>query len=290
MVTLNQKAVLTNLRHALSGSSPSTIAQFCACAERFMYYSDNEFTREAVVGYIQKLDREGYAAGTRKLHYNILKRIFAINGVEWPFGKRPPSELPVEVAEWDVERIPIKPAEVCAMIVVAKPQPAWAAILALSTTYGIRRVELLDLRPECLLPGIIRIRTAKHGRQREHLIPSPIQPYLNNYPFGQFTEYKLSELFHKIRRQANLPKLEGGGWHSIRRTLDTIFLVQERLPLPIVQSFMRWKKSSREMPLLYACPEILGEGGDGNEAASPIDVDRQVFAVHPFLKLWEQRG
>ena len=285
---MTKAELLREAESQMAGSSPHTISQFKAIISRFYDFSKGDFTRIAVVRYIQRLEKDGYAAGTRRQHYRVLKRGFDFAKVERPFGKRPPSELPIEVAEWDVERIPETAPDIASMVKAVRDGAVtrdWVSILCLSTVYGLRRVEMLELAPKdfMLKRGVIRIRTAKHGRQREHLIPDFIVPHLEQYPFGAYSEFRFSAVFHRIRAAAGLPNLDGGGWHSIRRSLDTFLLL--RLPFPMVRDFLRWKKSSMEMALLYFSPGALV--GSQETALGPAEIDRQVFAVHPFLGLWK---
>jgi len=274
---MNKNELIKRIDERLAGSSKHTISQFKAVISRFYDFSKGDFTRASVVKYIQKLERDGYAPGTRKTHYRIIKRGFEFVEVPWPFGKRPPSELPIEVAEWDVERIPIAVEDVEAMVTGAKNgtlSPAQVALLCASTVYGLRRIELVELSSELLdlENGRLRIVTAKHGRSREHLIPEMIKLYLKSYPFGKYNEFGLSQAFHQIRQAVGLPRVEGMGWHSIRRTIDTLLL--NVLPLPVVRDYLRWKKSSMEMALVYWTPLSVEE------------IDKQVFEVHPFLPFW----
>lgn len=272
-----KKELLERVARALAGSSAHTISQFQAVASRFYSFSNGELSRGTIVKYIQSLDKQGYAPGTRALHFRILKRVFEINGVPWEFGKRPPSELPIEIPSWEVER-PVIPFDEIEMMINGakngKVPPAWAGILAASTVYGLRRIEMIELSPELvdLDAGWLRVITAKHGKSREHVIPDEIKPYLRNYPYGQYSESGLSQIFHAIRAGAGLSRVYGGGWHSIRRCLDT-YLV-DHFGVPIARDYLRWKKSTFEMAIVYWTPP------------PPEVIDKKVQEELPTVRMW----
>jgi len=288
---MTEAELLTQLKEALAGSSEHTIGQFSSIMKRFYRFSSGNFTRSEVVGYIRKLERGGYAAGTRRLHFGVLKRAFQLAGVEWPFGRKPPAELPVSVAEWDVKAPPIALADLKLIINGAKdgafPRD-WTALIGLSSIYGLRRIELMELAPECmnLDNGTLRVVTAKHGRAREHLIPEVLKPYLTDYPFRKYSEFKLTQGYHLMREAVGLPYAYGEGFHGVRRTLVTALLYI--FPEPIVSDFMRWKKSSMSMVRHYwtpSSPQVVERTVFGLEPF-PAYGGELVYGKHPFLEFW----
>jgi len=284
---------------ALAGSSPSTIQQFKSIIGRFYDYSGGVFSRSLVVSYIKKLEKGGYAAGTRAMHYRVLKRGFEVahrldNSIEWPFYKRAPGGLPVDVAEWDVEAPAISVDDLKVTIEGAKSGklPAdLAAVVALSSIYGLRRIELVELEPEFLDvdKGILRVITAKHGRAREHLIPEEIKPFLSAYPFGKYSDFKLSQAYHEISEAVGLPVVRGEGFHSWRRTLTTSLLFI--FPEPVVEDFMRWKRQSMRMTRRYWSPphEDVEKIIFGLKSF-PTYSGEMVYSKHPFLDFWKGDG
>lgn len=288
---MTEAELLTQLKEALAGSSEHTIGQFGSIMKRFYRFSSGNFTRSEVVGYIRKLERGGYAAGTRRLHYGVLKRMFQLAGVEWPFGRKPPGELPVSVAEWDVKAPPIDLSDLKLIINGAKdgafPRD-WTALIGLSSIYGLRRIELMELAPEYLDldGGKLRVVTAKHGRAREHLIPEVLKPYLTDYPFGKYSEFKLTQGYHLMREAVGLPYAYGEGFHGVRRTLVTALLYI--FPEPIVSDFMRWKKSSMSMVRHYwtpSSPQVVERTVFGLDPF-PAYGGELVYGKHPFLEFW----
>jgi len=265
-----------------------------------------------VVAYIQRLEKKGYSAGTRRTTYSILKRGFDIahtldESIIWPFGKKPPSELPVDVAEWEVNAPIISLEELKTMIAGAKdgaiPGPA-AAILAASSIYGLRRIEMIELKPENMdiRKGALRVTTAKHGRAHEHLVPEELKPYLEHYPFQAYSPVGLSNLYHQIRQVVGLEIVHGSGWHSVRRLVASTLLFV--YPLPLVKAFLRWKMGSMDIALTYfkmpakqvdrmifgleSFPSVQGPSPEVNEVESLTQnlIGKMVTAEHPFLKLW----
>ena len=293
---MTKEELLHQVKEELAGSGDHTIRQLVSVIARFYDFSQGNFTRGEVVKYIKDLDRRGYAAGTRVWHYRILKRGFEIAHklnpeIEWSFGKRAPSELPVDVAEWDIKALPIPVEELKIMIDGAKDNklPAeWGALIAASSIYGLRRIELVELMPEFLdlNNGILRVITAKHGRSREHLIPEGIKPYLSHYPFGKYSDFKLSRLYHEIREAVGLPVVYGSGFHSVRRLLDTQLLYI--FPYPVVRTFLRWKKSRTDMVMHYWTPpsDRAVENIVFGVEPFPTYSGEMVYGRHPFLEFW----
>ena len=293
--------LLQKLAQEMAGSSQSTVRHFRSVMEGFYHFSKGEFTRAAVVSYIQRLEKKGYSAGTRRTTYSILKRGFDIahtldGSIIWPFGKKPPSELPVDVAEWEVNA-PILPLEeLKTMIAGAKdgtvPGPA-AAILAVSSIYGLRRIEMIELKPEnmdirrgVLTPNLaMRVTTVKHGRAHEHLVPEELRPYLEQYPFQAYSPVGLSNLYHQIRQAVGLEIVHGSGWHSIRRLVASSLLFI--YPLPLVKAFLRWKMGSMDIAMTYfKMPAKQVDRMIFGLESFPSTTGEMVTAEHPFLKLW----
>ncbi len=294
---MTKQELLHKVNEELAGSGDHTIRQFCSIIARFYDFSKGEFTRTQVVNYIKKLEKEGYAAGTRAMQFRVLKRGFEIahridNSIEWPFYKRAPAELPIDVAEWDV-KAPVIPIEELKVTIEgaknSKVPPDLSSLVAVSTIYGLRRIEMIELVPEFLDldKGTLRVVTAKHGRAREHLIPDEIKPYLSAYPFGKYTEFKLSQVYHEIKKTVGLPSVYGEGFHSVRRALTTA--LSYIFPEPIVEDFMRWRKpKTMRMVRHYWTPpssQVVEKIVFGLEPF-PTYGGELVYGKHPFLDFW----
>ena len=145
-------------------------------------------------------------------------------------------------------------------------------------------LEAKDIR---LKDHTIHIATAKHGRERTHLIPEPIIPFLAGYDFGtERSDNFVFTLWYHIEHRIGLPHTDQVGWHSVRRSLNTMLL--RVLPEPTVMSFLRWKqRTSSHMPYRYSAQRFVGEEGETTEVVGDaLDVDNQVFEKHPFLEHW----
>jgi integrase len=229
------------------------------------------FSRESVFEYRNHILKDGYAASTARNMLNCVRRAFVIAGIPFPLGKR---WLPTVI---NLVRPTLTVEEVERLIKAAKQgllSREQSFFLAMSSVYGLRREELRRLEKSDFdfHDKRVRIKTAKGGMQRLHVLPDPILPYLQEHKFEQFTPFQLSVMWWDILRRAGIEGKPGSGWHSIRRSLDTKLI--EVLPLPTVKSFLRWKlTSSSEMALAYYSED-------------PESVDRKVFSVHPYLPFW----
>lgn len=149
-------------------------------------------------------------------------------------------------------------------------------LLALSSTYGLRQSELGAICQEDinLLERTILIRTKKGGRVRRHYIPDEILPIVSSFSFdGNLEPTTLNIIFKQICSLAGVKREKREVWHSIRRRL-LVELVNARLPDEVIYSYLRWKR--REMPMISVYYNPKDE-----------EVDRQVFAVHPFIRSWQ---
>ncbi len=180
-----------------------------AVAEKFLrWLKDREPNKDTVEKYLNSM-REGpepYAAGTIHVTYDILRRMFIVNGMEWPFRRH---EAPL-VSERDVWAPALAPEVIKAMIDVCMqrempkegiPRRAHRAFLLVSTLWGLRRVEMLELSPDSLdvKNKLLFVETAKRGRQRYHMIPDVAIPILEAWGFEkQKSANSLTVLFHEM--------------------------------------------------------------------------------------------
>ena len=139
----------------------------------------------------------------------------------------------------------------------------------------------------------IFINTIKHGRQRYHLIPEEILPYLQEHDFNQeYSLVKMSQMFWRVVNGAGLQALNSNrlGWHSIRRTLFTELIDAGLNPLA-ARDFLRWKGTVGEfaMPSRYYGNIIVGLDGE-KPIALEAEGDIEVFESHPFIPLWRQES
>jgi len=153
------------------------------------------------------------------------------------------------------------------------------ALLALSTTYGMRRVEMASLTIDNFdfEKGVLSYRPAKKRKrvEKQHLIPGEIRGVLESYGFPRPLSVRtVSYVFHRICRLAGVDSDRGYGWHSVRRLLDRLLL--SRLPEYVVNFYMGWESRSQ-----FVMAEYYATAG-----SSWMEVDKMVFNKHPFLPIW----
>lgn len=251
----------------------NTASEWAAIAAQF----------EAVCGYKEKYTREDvtlFLAYLRKRGnlcqntiYKYLKPIKALATYQgWDF----PKLTMRRVSFGEVKRPAFEKEEVISLIQNGRRlcSPPQLCFLALSTIYGIRRVEMERVNPADLSGETITVNTAKEGPQTTHLVPPEIAPHLQGFKF--YKADSLTHIFHQIMVATGLNAAGGFGWHSIRRALTTELMLAEAPGINVAR-FMRWSETTvrREfgMPALYA-------------AKDQARIDRQVFAIHPFLPYW----
>lgn len=283
---MNNTELLENYSKRL-GSTGKTRSLYLRYAGAFLDYADGNLERETVDKYIARLKRQKYSDGSINLIFRIVRTLFSRNDIEWPFGR---GESP-QIREDKIQAPALDPDIIGEMIVKVKEEgePDEKAFLAISTTYATRRIEMVELSTEAvsIKDRTIHIATAKHGRERTHMIPEEIVPYLEPYDFdNKRSESELFTLWYRIEYLIALDHTNQVGWHSVRRTLNTLLL--DQLPEATVMSFMRWKqRTSSHMPYRYSAQRFVGREGTTTKVVGEArDVDSKVFKVHPFLEYW----
>ena len=229
-----------------------------------------EYTREDLTLFLGHLRKRGLCQNTIYKYLKPVKLLAVIQGWDFPIL----SMRRVDDAE--VKRPIFGKNEVISLILNGKRllTPPQLCFLALSTVYGLRRVEMVRLQPSNLSVGTITVNTAKEGPKTTHLIPPEIAPYLD---FSQpYKEDTLTHMFHDIMVATGMKATGGFGWHSIRRALATELTLLEASAINVMR-FMRWSEKSlrRELGMLalYAKKD-------------QAKIDDSIFAMHPFLPYW----
>lgn len=269
------------------GSTGATRNLYLRYATNFLTYAEGKLDKETVNKYMERLEKRHYSDGTRDFAFRVIRTLFKRNGVEWPFSR---GEGP-KIREDGVNTPALHPDLIIETIEKIKREGEIdeAAFLALSTTYGLRRIEMAGLlqKDVRIKDKTIHIATAKHGRERTHLIPDEILPYLERYDFdSKICEFNLFTLWYRIESRLEMERVDQVGWHSIRRTLNTLLL--DHLPDTVVMSFLRWKqRTSSSMPFRYSAQRFVGrEGTTTKVVGQALDVDEKIFNVHPFIEYW----
>lgn len=268
---------------------PGVIKKYLAATD-----PENIFTRQGVNDYLAKLSKEGKSGNTRRFVYYIIKKFFQANGQEWPFGRGAPAKTPARELN-----APAMPAEDIRTIISNRERlETWrAGIIALSTTYGLRREEILRVQPDDIQDGRVFIHTAKHGVEGVRLLPEIITPYVEAWAFLPGNQRPATSTlcveFHRMVNKCGVTSARGMGFHSIRRQLVTELsksgqlaqelvargvatpeMIRSGLNLVAVYQFLRW-----------SLPSVFGMLGVYSHLPDDL-VDQAVLAAHPWLPLW----
>jgi integrase len=254
--------------------------------------------RISIDKYIEEFQKKN-KPGTVNFAFRVIRRLFAVNkdelqklNITWDYR---PGEAPT-IGERDEYRPQFSPHIIEMMITAAKSGKLFAdeqCFLALSTIFALRRGELANMRPTDINLGsnAIYVVTLKMGRERYHLIPPEIKPYLEAHDFSQrYADATLSQMLKRILRKsgAGTIKDDSLGWHAIRRAVFTGLINNGVNPMAAI-IFMRWKSASGDMamPSRYYGNAVvdLDQVGPVLEEAKG---DEEIFQKHPFLPFWRK--
>ncbi|KKN37281.1 hypothetical protein LCGC14_0765190 [marine sediment metagenome] len=278
----NLKLILTSPRPR----SPDTLTGYLSVARQFLTFLGDRVppAEMDLRRYFLKRREGGISDSTLRTTFAVLQKLYGANQWKWPLIKEDRPEISSETdtpafTREEVEQL-IQNREL-----YSKGECFY---LAMATVYAPRRIELARITKRDVKDNTIRIDTAKKGEKRTHLIPVEIMPYVEAYRPRENNVRTLTFMFDRICEKGLGKKVKGYGWHSFRRTIDTLLptaLAKADKPLTLVGYFLRWSRRSTGARFLgtpmggvYARPEIL--------SSDPFFVDREVFEVHPFLPLW----
>jgi len=267
---LNQEA-LNNLKLHLTSPrkrADHTIYSYQLVASKFLSFCGNKTPdSNDVRRYLLNIPSSSYA---RYIYY-CLRKLFKANG--WNFDIE-------EVPEVGKQNTPTMSIDEVAQLIKTRSllSSDERAFLALSTTYGLRRIELCSVRKEDI-GGKLHIEARKRGEARDHLIPEEIRPYLEDWEWLPVAESTASIMFNRICCKAGVESDRLEGWHGIRRSLATY--LEANAPIMMVWDYLRWSKPAGAKG--YGISSMLGTYFH----MEPDEVDRQIFLVQPWLKYWE---
>lgn len=283
---MDKQALLKRYSDNLANSKRRN--HYLSAAADFLEESEG-LDRESIDKYIEHLRRK-YKPGTVNFRFRVIRRLFAVNQLPWEYLR---GEAPI-IRERDEHRPQLGPQIIGKMILAGrygKLAEDEVLFVALSTTYGLRREEMANLRPEDvdLKHGALYVATAKFGRERYHLIPKEILPYLKAHDFSvRYGLATISIIFHRVLLKAAAGELKVSdiGWHAIRRALFD-GLVRNGVDPLAARKFLRWKSATGDMamPARYYGNVVIDIGTTApvlNEAQS----DAEIFERHPFLPFW----
>lgn len=274
--------------------SPDNRKQYTAIAREFLrIVGSGELSKKAVERYLKHLRDEEYAPGTIEFRFRIVRRLYKLAGVPWEFSRH---EGP-KISEMDVYTPALSDELIKAMIDAAKTRkinPLHAAYLALASTYGIRRIEIAEVRPEHidLKSKLIFISTAKGGRQRYQLLPDEILPVLDKARnlFQPMSPATITKAYYAIESAIGIRHNLDTGWHSFRRSIVRGLSATDLTELQIY-NFLRWGRGKNDRVASYGAPSVvIGLNQDESmEQGRTVHVnDEQVLQKHPFLPYWRQ--
>lgn len=279
------------LKHYTAHLKPKS--QYAKYVEDYLSETDT-LDKDSVLAYRKRLGRRGRGPGTVDLCTRIVRAFFRASEVPWPFHR---GEL-LGVNEQEEHRPALAVSIVTRMIEAARAGKLLldcVPFLALSTTYGLRRGEMVVIEPDDVKGNLIFIHTLKGGRQRWHQIPPEIQPYIEEHDWSH--RYSLGRMSWMFRDVVNGTGGLGAlkkfrlGWHSIRRPLLS-GLLDNGCKVLVAKRFLRWGSSTGEdaMPARYYANQeidIEGEVVVSREAESDVEIMEK---YHPYLKLWREGG
>ncbi len=257
------------------GRSVRTARRWCNWTQRFEASCGikRKYNREDVMKYLVACRERGLCQNSINTVVRPIKLLAEIQGWDFPKLSMP------RVRCSDINRPILGREEVCELIRRGKGvlMERELAYLALSTTYGLRREELTNVKMlgNGEVNGSVIIETVKGGPVTTHIVPEAIKGYLKDYKGTDI--YYLSKVFSRMIRKCGIGLGQGGyGWHSIRRSLVTE-LVKADVSLLNILRFMRWSEGSVSnefsMVAIYAHRD-------------QESIDRCIFEAHPFLGYW----
>lgn len=158
-----------------------------------------------------------------------------------------------------------------------------SGIFCLSTTYGMRRTEMINLKPEDIDTESQRIyikplKTEEITERHSHFIPDQVKNILEDYKnfASEINKIKnpqiLNTLFDRVAHNAGITLRPRLGFHSIRRALVTELRALGHSK-DNVELFMRWKPMIKSMVDVY-------------DITDKVEVDKKIFLNHPFINMW----
>ncbi|MGH7639512.1 MAG: tyrosine-type recombinase/integrase [Candidatus Dormibacteria bacterium] len=256
------------IRSECFNAFPLTQRGYRTVLRKFLSHVDklSGFTAADLKDYFGSEIGAGQTRAYCRWQYTVLKALFRHLGEQIPVERRIiPPPRPV-----DVNAPALTPEEMQQMAEAAHRElipPADVALLACASIWGFRRVELATLE---IRAGTVSVAAAKTGVQRLHTIPEQLWPALEGYERLSVTEVGLR--FIEIRRAAGVRAQKMMGWHAIRRAVAT-GLWEAGLDGPSIEAYMGWSPNTQRSSTRYFKPR-------------PGEVDKRVYALHPYLPLW----
>ena len=236
-----------------------------------------KYTRAHVTAFLVHLRKRGLLQSTINKYLKAIRLLAEIqHWGEGPQGTDFPKLSLKRISDDEIRRTILSKESIGSVITLGKKllNANELCLLALATTYGLRRVEMARLTTDSFVDGKVTIDTAKGGAKTTHLIPAETAEYLTD--FRPYKPNTLTEIFQRIARKTGLKTGAGYGWHSIRRSLITELILADASSLNVMR-FMRWNEASIKeahgMLVIYA-------------KRDQDRIDKAIFKMHPFLPYW----
>ena len=264
--------ILKRLKRDLSiaGRTQDTINLYLSISQKFLskYKKVNEDT---IKDYVYELKEANYSDNYLRLVHYILCKLAKSNKQE--VNITPPKIEKIKVSQpvfsfEEVKKLVINCKKYCDM--------QQKAYLAVSTIWGLRKIEILRIKKEDInkKDNTIIIKTAKGGRPQIYTIPAQIKDILYKYEWEEVSRAGIYGVFNYTLYLCKF-KLEnymGYGFHSIRRALITEML-KAGIDHYTVALWCRW--AIPQFCMLPTYTHLVKE-----------DLEEKVYPKHPFLKLW----
>lgn len=322
---MNKKEIARQFLSDLSRSSPQVQKDRLFYWKKFLDFvgakPPSEWDKSVVNAFLDQLGVEGYAPGTIRKIYGIIKRGFdstktvheaermrLISEVDpsnpravaqilkaislppptWDMGKR---AMP-RVEDGDMCRPALSLEEIAKMVTAAKNnllKVPEACYLAIASVYGLRLEELrrvrrehLDFSEKTISIKTMFVDTCKGGERRKQLLAEEIVPYLERYDFGvEFSPFMMSSVFRRICARSGVEIREGMNWHAFRRSLVT----EVRDSLASDPNFARDALLVTKIFFRWRLSSS-SEMADRYYTMDPLKADRIALEHHPVLALW----
>lgn len=271
----NTQTILTIFRKHLEQDpenySQRTIRAYLEYSRMYLSKYDH-FSRSSIIEFLTQY-AEKHSKNSMHLAYYGLKCLCKSLGVKFTVAR---ADLPRFPIYDDDDNVPVlRKSEVEKLIDYWKgyPEEYATSLLFLSSVYGLRAIEMsrIVIKGDTIAVHIAKRKSAPGKTPiRNHILPACGKSYLAAY--DTYSVGNVSRMFHIVCRRAGVAKPDNGGWHCIRRALNTHLLLAGGHEI-LVKGFMRWVKNKKDMPSLYF-------------HMPPDEVDCMIFDIHPFLGRW----
>jgi len=261
---------------------PAKRAQSLAIVRRYLEWGGD--ARDATLArYLREMEAAGYALTTIGLHRRIIRAFYRAVGLRPPHAPLPGDETagPAPPA--------LTVALGCQLIAAARTDAVdpWArGLLAVSTLYGSRAVELSWIRPSSWDGDVITLRAAKGSKTRRlWWPPGPALDAVRAGPWPVATVGAVERQMDALWAAAGLARPRGVSWHAIRHGLH-VALAAAGVSEADREAFGGWKVAESQARR-YVRVRLVGEAA----TTAPPDPDPRaahaaVWAAHPWLAAW----